>query len=287
HSFHANIFARLLKLLRTRAAVLSTVHNVYEGGWARMAAYRLTDGLARRTTAVSEAAAERFVRLKAVSAARCIALPNAIDLGEFAPDGERRAQMRTQMGVDGEFVWLAAGRLAPAKDLPNLLRAFARVREVSPQARLWIAGEAAGDPPGPERKSATPIAGPKEWWEQVRRLGLRRDMAALYDAADGFVLSSAWEGLPLVAGEAMAMEKPVVATDAGGVRELVGETGAIVAPRDADALARAMLATMEQPAEARRELGRAARRRIERNFSLDARADAWEALYHSLLDGRL
>ena len=57
----------------------------------------------------------------------------------------------------------------------------------------------------------------------VRWLGLRRDMPALLDAADAFVSGSAWEGMPLAVGEAMAMAKPVVATDVGGVRELVGE----------------------------------------------------------------
>ena len=62
--------------------------------------------------------------------------------------------------------------------------------------------------------------------ERVRWLGLRRDMPALLDAAEAFVLASAWEGMPLVIGEAMAMEKPVVATDVGGVREMVGDAGA-------------------------------------------------------------
>ena len=57
------------------------------------------------------------------------------------------------------------------------------------------------------------------------------------DASDGFVLGSAWEGMPLVVGEAMAMEKPVVATDVGGVRELVGDAGAMVAAKDPQALA--------------------------------------------------
>ena len=66
HSFHANFVARLLKVLVPGTVVLSTVHNVYEGGWLRMLAYRLTDGLSRRTTAVCQAAAERFVSSKAV-----------------------------------------------------------------------------------------------------------------------------------------------------------------------------------------------------------------------------
>ena len=115
------------------------------------------------------------------------------------------------------------------------------------------------------------------------RLGLRRDVAAVLDAADGFVLSSAWEGMPLALGEAMAMEKPVVATDVGGVRELLGDCGVIVPARNATALADAMLAVMRQSLEERAAMGRAARQRIVKNFSMDAKADEWEALYRSVL----
>jgi glycosyltransferase involved in cell wall biosynthesis len=75
------------------------------------------------------------------------------------------------------------------------------------------------------------------WGGSVRWLGLRRDLPALLDASDAFVLGSAWEGMPLAAGEAMAMEKPVVATDAGGTGELLGEAGVVVPPRNASALA--------------------------------------------------
>jgi glycogen synthase len=70
HSFHANIIARLLKLLLPSMVVVSTIHNVYEGGSVRMLVYRLTDGLSRCTTAVSKAAADRFVQLRAVPRSR-------------------------------------------------------------------------------------------------------------------------------------------------------------------------------------------------------------------------
>ena len=94
HSFHANIMARLLKVFVPATTVLSTVHNVYEGGWLRMTAYRLTDGLSSRTTLVSEEAARRYLRLKAVPQRKCLVLANGIDAAEFAPDPERRARMR-------------------------------------------------------------------------------------------------------------------------------------------------------------------------------------------------
>jgi glycosyltransferase involved in cell wall biosynthesis len=280
HSFHANFVARLLKATASGFSVVSTVHNVYEGGWPRMLAYRLTDALSARTTAVSEAAAERFIRIKAVPREKCAVLANGIDAEEFMPDAERRKRTRSAMAAPETFIWLTAGRVVPAKDYPNLLRAFAAVRASVPAAQLWVAGEASGS----ESSKVRALAEELGVHDAVRWLGLRRDLPALLDAADGFVLASAWEGMPLVVGEAMAMEKPVVATDVGGVRELLGETGELVPARDTVALAEAMLGTMQRTDEERRTLGRAARKRICRSFSIEARADEWEALYRMVLE---
>jgi glycosyltransferase involved in cell wall biosynthesis len=277
HTYPANMMARVLKILHPATAVLSTVHNVYEGRWPRMLAYRLTDPLSCHTTAVSQAAADRFTRLKAVPIRKSSVLVIGIDTIEFAPSSERRAHMREEMSVGDEFVWLAAGRIVPAKDYPNLLSAFALVHAVVPSACLWIAGEAVG-------ASSTAVqALAADSGASVRWLGLRRDMPALLDAADGFVLGSAWEGMPQAVGEAMAMEKPVVATDVGGVRELMGETGFIVPAKSPEGLAEAMLAMMRRTDEERRRLGLAARERIVAHFSMDVRTDEWEALYRKTL----
>jgi len=279
HSFHANLFARMLKALVSGPAVISTVHNVYEGNQARMLPYRLTDGLSSRTTAVSMAVAERFTRLKAVPQAKCVVVTNGIDAAGFAPDAKRRFAVRDTMGAGEEFIWLAAGRIALAKDYSNLLRAFALVRAAHARSRLWVAGEGTGAEFERVKRLATELG----LGDAVRWLGLRRDMAALLDAADGFVLGSAWEGMPLALGEAMAMEKPVVATDVGGVRELVGDAGVIVAARDSAALGDAMVELTGRSSEDRLRLGRAARARIEQGFGMDARADQWEALYGETL----
>jgi glycosyltransferase involved in cell wall biosynthesis len=284
HSFHANILARLLAIGAPRTVVVSTVHNVYEGGWMRMMAYRLTDGLSQCTVAVSEAARERFVRSKAVSPPRCLVVRIGIDVEEFAPDPARRARMRAELGAaegaDADFVWLAAGRIVPAKDYPNLLRAFRELEKQRSDARLWIAGggRAAEFADLESHQHALGIRGKVLW------LGLRRDLPALLDAADGFVLASAWEGMPQVLAEAMAMEKPVVATDVGGVCELVGSTGMLVPAKDPEALAGAMLATMRRSGEERARLGRAAREQVVRQFSIDAAADRWEGLYKQLTE---
>jgi glycosyltransferase involved in cell wall biosynthesis len=280
HTFPANIFTRLLALtLRFRGTVpvvVNTIHNVHEGGWHRMLLYCATDPLADRVTAVSAAASERFIRLHAVSRKKISVLTNGIDVDEFTPDRTRRKTARTQMQIEREFVWLAVGRLAPAKDYPNLLRAFAKVRSARPETCIWIAGEGDTSPFAAGSVEAQLTSG-------VHFLGLRRDIASLLDAADGFVLSSAWEGMPLAVGEAMAMEKLIVATDVGGVRELLGECGIVVAPRDSEAIAAAMLQAMSFVSGRRKAMGKQARERIRLHFSMHAKASEWQQLYAQCL----
>ncbi len=282
HTFPANMFARLLRIeLKAnsrRPLLLNTIHNVFEGGWLRMMAYRLTGQSADWVTCVSNAAAERFIRIGAISSGRSSVLTNGIDLALFTPDRKRRKRMRAMMRVPSDirgeeaFIWIAAGRIAPAKNYPNLLRAFAFVHEQQPTAQLWIAGE--GDPASLDQS----------YMNGVSFLGLRSDIADLLDAADGFVLSSAWEGLPLVVGEAMSMAKVVVATDVGGVRELVGDCGLLVPAGDSIALAKTMIAVMQRDSAQRSAIGKSARGRIQSHFSMQTKVAEWQSLYQHLLE---
>jgi len=277
HTFPANMFTRMMRIgLRINGvapAVLNTIHNVHEGGLHRMAVYALTSSCVDRVTAVSEAAAERFIRSRAVPRNKMSVITNGIDTNEFTPDTHRRRVTRNRMQLGSFFLWLAVGRLVPAKDYPNLLRAIQVLLQAEPQARLWIAGE--GDPETllVSHLDILQSASSIQW------LGLRRDIAELLDAADGFVLSSAWEGMPLVIGEAMAMGKPVVATDVGGVAELIGDTGRVVPPANSQALTAAMLAVMQSDESKRKRLSIAARERIAKNFSIQARTEQWESFY--------
>ena len=111
-------------------------------------------------------------------------------------------------------------------------------------------------------------------------------MAATIASADAFVLSSAWEGMPLVIGEAMSMEKPVVATNVGGVGELLGDSGVLVPSKNPEALADAMLRIMQMPEADRAAMGKAARARIIQHFDINAKADEWESLYTRILGDR-
>lgn len=206
-------------------------------------------------------------------------ITNAIDTAEFAPRAIHRATSRAEQGVTDEFVWLAVGRIVPAKDYENLLRAFTSAPVSHHNTQLWIAAERTGE----EFKRVHSLAAQLGINKAIRWLGLRRDMSGLLDAADGFVLASAWEGMPLSVGEAMAMEKPVVATDVGGVREIVGEAGVLVPAKNTERLAEAMTSIMDESPESRRAMGHAARERILAEFSFDARVNDWESFYRSLL----
>jgi glycosyltransferase involved in cell wall biosynthesis len=280
HNFHGNLAGRLLGRLCGRIPVISTIHNVYEGGRLRMLAYRISDPLSKQTIAVSEAARDRYVYLRAIPVRKAGVVANGIETENFLPSPIRRNAIRAEVGVaEDDFVWIAVGRLAPAKDYPNLLHAFSALRLEQPTAKLWIIG--AGEPSYTDELQVLARALGIE--DRVRWLGARQDVAALLDAADAFVLASAWEGMPLALGEAMAMAKPVVATDVGGVREMAGHTNWLVEAGNSHALAEAMARMMALIVDDRLKIGETARARILENFSMEAKMREWDEIYRSAL----
>jgi glycosyltransferase involved in cell wall biosynthesis len=271
HTFPANMMARTLHAIGAVPAVLSTIHNVYEGGRHRTLAYRMTDPFSTLSTAVSQAVADRYIEIRAVPRCKCSVISNGIDTDLFSPS-RWISQVTATEYPQKNFVWFAAGRDVAAKDFDNLLTAFRKIRAENSNTELRIAGKPAN------HRSLETYDG-----AGVRWLGLCKDMPGTMAACDAFVLSSAWEGMPLIVGEAMAMQKPVVATDVGGVRELVGSTGILVRPKDPDTLYQAMLRIMGAAQEDRESLGRAARKRICDSFDMNAKADEWESLYARIL----
>lgn len=284
HMVHANILARLVRPLTSAPVLICTAHNIDERGQRgtgrlRILAYRSTDFLCDLTTQVSKAGLEHYVRIGAVPWQKIRYIPNGVDTKRFCPDPETRIRLRQALELGVDFTWLAVGRFDPPKDYPNLLRSFTRVTREQPGALLLIAGD------GPLRPAMEEAARGLGIADRVQFLGIRQDIPALMNAADAYVMSSAWEGTPMVLLEASATELPIVATDVGGNREVVlnGRTGILVPPHDSEALAKAMLQVMGLPDEKRRRMGEAARQHIETNFSLDQVVDRWEALYRDLL----
>jgi glycosyltransferase involved in cell wall biosynthesis len=278
HMVHANIFCRLLRLAVSMPRLICTAHSTNEGSAFWMKVYRLTDCLAHLTTNVSQTALERAVARGAVPLRKVLLVYNGIDCERFRFDPVTRRALRQKFDVaDSAQILLAAGRFCEAKDYPNLLRAFALLAARRNDCVLWIAG--GGDSDGRDRAALEGLSTELGLTQHVRFLGFRRDVGDLMSAADIFVLSSAWEGFPLVVGEAMACERIVVSTDAGGVREWLGDSSLVVPVRDSVALADALSHALDLDDETRLARGRAARQQVLDRYSLDAVTARWEQIY--------
>jgi glycosyltransferase involved in cell wall biosynthesis len=280
HMVHANLMARALRLVTPVPALVSTIHNIYEGGPLWMAAYRLTNGLVDHMTIISEAAADRFVRERIVPRKLLRVVSNGVDPEPYrqVPSGARDG-LRQALGLGQQFVWLAVGRFEVAKDYPNMLRAFATVRERHPEAILLLVGR------GSLQAETEALARELKLGEAVRFLGVREDVPALVSAADGYVMSSAWEGMPMVLLEAAAGGLPIATTSVGGNHEAVldGESGFLASPRDHHALASAMLRLMGLTETERRRMGERGREHVRVHHGLTRVVERWEELYREVL----
>ena len=274
HMVHANIFARLLRLTVPLSRLICTAHSSNEGGVARILAYRLTDFLATISSNVSHEAMMRSIQRGAVTARKIMAVQNGIDCDRFQPNISARKNVRLELKLPDETqAFLAVGRFTEAKDYSNLLIALTELSRKRTDWTLWIAGAGAEQPIFEALTERLGIG------HKVLFLGLRRDIPALMAAADIFVLSSAWEGLPLVVGEAMACERVVVSTDAGGIKEWLGNLGFVVPIRDSVALSAALSQSLSMSHEEKRLQGRMGRERVIEHYSLDAVVDRWLQIY--------
>jgi glycosyltransferase involved in cell wall biosynthesis len=277
HMVHANLMARALRLLVRVPVLVSTIHNVYEGGPLWMAAYRLTNRLVDHMTIISEAAANRFIHERIVPRRLLTVVPNGIDTDRLrnVPPGTREATRRALALGESEFAWLAVGRFEIAKDYPTMLRAFARLREHHPGAVLLLVGR------GSLQQDAEALTAELTLDGAVRFLGVRDDVPAVMSAADGYVMSSAWEGMPMVLLEAAAAALPIVATRVGGNQEVVldGETGFLVPAGDSEALALGMSRLMGLSRTQRRSMGERGHEHVRANYGLSRVAERWERVY--------
>ena len=230
--------------------------------------------------AVSSDIRNQLVRAGAAPAKVTVVL-NAIDPGAFKRVPGRQADARRQFGLGpSDFVVGAVGRLEPQKDFHLLINAFARVARDTPAARLVIAGD------GSLRASLQAHIEQRGLQAQCRLLGHVGDVPLLHHAFDLFVQSSFYEGTPNAVLEAMALESPIVATDAGGTAEIArdGQEALIVPFRNEAALTDALREAIGDREKTAQRV-RAARRRTETDLSFDARLRKVEAIYDRLSEG--
>jgi glycosyltransferase involved in cell wall biosynthesis len=274
HLPHATWFARWVRLLAPVHVQIDTLHTSRTGGRVQRLGYRISAFLNNAVTCVSTVVADSAADAGIALRQHLKIVPNGVPLPRLEPELGAASDSSA-----APFRWIAVGRLAPVKDYPTLLRAFA----VLPGAPcLQIVGS------GPEEAALRSLAAQLKIDHRVEFAGFQSDVFPLLGSADAFVLSSKWEGLPIGALEAAAAGLPVVATNGPGTREamLPGESGLLVPVGDAPALAEAMAAVMAMPGEERRAMGNRGRELVEERFSIGAVVDRWERLYTALLQSR-
>jgi glycosyltransferase involved in cell wall biosynthesis len=279
--YHANILGRVAGRWADVPLIVTSIRSERNGSAARDRLMRLTNWMDQCCTTNSQEVAQSLWKRGLLQMSKVRVIPNGVDIAAVSAPAEDRARIRAELGAaEPDFVWLAVGRLAPQKDYPTLLEAFPPL--ASAGARLLIAGRGELEEALQRRASELGIA------SRVTFLGVRHDIAALLAAADGFVLSSAWEGMPNVVMEALAAGTPVVATLVGGVSELVKDdsSGLLVPAGNPPALSRAMERLMSLPSEERRDMGLRGRAHVTAHYSLEAMAERWMALYEELLKGK-
>jgi glycosyltransferase involved in cell wall biosynthesis len=284
HDYKTDLLAWLLAR-RTGVLPLSTAH-----GWTghspreRRVYYPIDKrilGRFPRVIAVSSQVRDELVG-RGVRAGRVRVVLNGIDPCGFRRERAREAAARTSFGFGPSDVIVAAvGRLAPQKRFDVLIAAFESLARRRLHLRLAIAGD------GTERLALERLIATSGLAGRIRLLGHLDDVRELHHAANLFVQSADYEGTPNAVLEAMALEVPIVATDAGGTSELLRPTldGLVVPPGDPRALAGAMADVLDDPAGAVSRT-RAARRRVETDLSFATRMERVEAIYAELIRRR-
>jgi glycosyltransferase involved in cell wall biosynthesis len=277
HAVKGHFLTRLSGLSAKRPWI--AFHHGYTFPDLKMRAYNQLDRWSLRDAArivTVSLAFERQLRRHGVSSERISVLHNAIDpeLMDRLPDS---AALRAALGISAEDrIVLTVGRLSREKAHTDLVLAMSRLREISPQisARLIVVGE------GPERERIQQIARECGVSDQMILTGFVRDPRPYYSIADVAVLSSLTEGSPNALLEAMAARVPVVATNVGGIPEIVEDrqSALLVPPRQPAALASAIASVFADPASAS-DRAVIARSLIEAWHSPQARVGQLSELY--------
>lgn len=208
-----------------------------------------------------------------------VAVQNGLDCQRFLlPASEAKKEIIKEI-EEGDFVFAMIGRLAPVKNHVRLIHAFNVAVENIHNAKLLIVGS------GPLEAQLKSIAAELPSQSKIKFLGFREDIPALLKCLDAYLMPSAREGLPMALMEAMVSGVPVITSDIGGMKEVVGETkcGYLIDPDSIDNMATALTKMLAHSAEERMEMGSLGKARILDNFTAERMAAGYETIYKQLV----
>lgn len=251
--------------------------------WRTRWLLKLSAAISRRPSAIIYNSAAAAVQHRDVgySPKNAVVLPNGFDFDLFRPNGETRKRLNLEYGIDPDAILVGkVARLHPMKDHGMLVEAVARARKQGHDLHLLMVGEGLAPPPEDLQQQISALLPP----DRITLIGARPDVADLLPGLDILALSSAWgEGFPNVIGEALACQVPVVATDVGDSASIVGDSGIVVMPGDADAFASALAEMAALGPDGRKALGFAGRNRGKENYGLKQISLRYDKLHNDLI----
>jgi glycosyltransferase involved in cell wall biosynthesis len=290
HTAKAGATGRVAALLAGRGrpqAVVHTYHGHVLSGYfdsRRERIFRLVERVLARVTdalvAVSDEVRDDLVGLGVAPSDKFTVVPYGFDLPPWSETDDRsRARVRAELAIgDDTFVVGWAGRLTPIKRPLDLVRTLRVLLDLGVDAQLVLVGD------GDDRPAVEALAATLGVTDRCRLVGFQKEMRAWYSAFDAVLLTSANEGTPVVAIEALAAGRPIVATRAGGTSTVVadGESGYLEGIGDTQALA-GRLAELQRDVERRAALGRHGAKDMRERFATERMADELETVYRRAL----
>jgi glycosyltransferase involved in cell wall biosynthesis len=284
HMFQSSLYASPVGWLCGVGAILETVHGRedWRRGWlkSRFVIDRAVSRFVDAYIAVSKGCAEYLLRRKGLPSSKIHVIPNGCELDRFSGSVADSAAMKDVLGLRIEQpVLVVIGRLEPQKGHTVLLESLVKIRTEFADVHLVCVGE------GSLAESLKAQAGRLGLSGQVHFVGYQRNIEAWLAIADVAVLPSFYEGMPLVAIEALGAGRPMVATAVDGTSEVVvdGKTGLTVPPGDSAALAEAIIRLLRNPAE-RNAFGAAGRQWVLDKFSEKTQLRRTQELYLKVWD---
>jgi len=242
--------------------------------------YRIVNSWFDQVLTVSEEVRRYCIEADGLAAAKVRTVYNGVDMAKIEQHA-RDGGCRRALGIsDGTRLVTTVGNLRRVKGIDVLLRAAARVCREAPETFFLLVGKTTEEDHFTELQQLTESLGLRG---RVQFAGEREDVLAVLKASDLFCLPSRSEGFSNALIEAMACGLPCVATDVGGNAEAIsdGDNGCLVRSEDPDALAKCILDLVREPAKAR-ELGAAARRTVEKQFTVETMIDTVADIYREL-----
>ena len=290
HTSKGGFIGRLAaRLAKVRVIIYSPHGDIFEGYfgkiktrffiWLERFSARFTD----KIITLTKSGIEPYIKAGIGQKSQFDYIYNGVDVERLRKRKVDRIQKRQEIGVENDcFLVVTAGRLVPVKGHTYLITALAQVITAIPNIRLVFLGD--GELRG-ELLGQVKTLGLEK---QVLFPGMRSDVPEIISCSDLFVLPSVNEGFGVVLLEAMAMRCPIVATNVGGVPEVVldGETGILVPPGDPVPLARGIIQLLKDPSIALK-MAECGYQRLKACFDIRETVSKTEHLYKELLERKL